>query len=457
MAWHTTHSITAKNAKGQNSVFKLQQDLGSAPASVKVLPILSEPVVNFAFSNDMGEGVLNFWTELTLLNNYDDDLLDTFLTNDENDFRLIIEIHTQELFRGKLDLRWNERKVLRANQTAFEFKALFTQGFSGSDTDTISDILVDIAASANTEHTYNNSTTIGAVIFADLWGEFVFENLCGYDTTEILIAHGWESESFYNPSGTDVQFRKMRINPAFMGGADTKRKDWFKGLCRAFAICAGYSWKNSKPVLQDVRKGSGGDYDAIPLTKVSDGFRTQGAAVTLEEQTGLQWLDGDVRAPIRGQYSQIEVYDRDETLQVTAVNNDPNAKRQGALEVNVLFDPTEDAEVSGGQRYGISVRAISSWVPADQFRRYRDDASLVLGSLFRANAFAQGSYSRSLPNEENVNYKGELNDLVDPMLPVKIGEFRYRIAKGELNTLKITTNVLDSVLISNDDTNFTIS
>jgi len=455
MPFYTTHSVNVKNAKGSNSVFKLQQDLVSDPGTPAKLSITKEPKIKFSFSNDHGEGLLSYWVELTLLNGFGGDILATFLANEQSDFRLLIEINSVEVFRGILDSQWNDKPVSDDTSTYFELNAVFHSGFANSDSVSIQSILTAINSSSNTLHTYQTSDNLGSLPFADLWHEFIFQEICGYTTNDILIAHDWIASGAR--AAVSCQLRELQINPYFLNEL-VSRDVWYKALCRSFSLAVGYSWSVGKPIIQDVRKGNAGNYSAIPLTKVSSGLRTQGSAVTISEQTVINWIDNNPKAPYRPQYVSVAVVDKDNVLKVVASNDDANAVGEGVLTVEIKFNPEVDAETTvGGQKYGISVLGSVDYEPATTFKGWNSDNPTSVESLFHANAYAQGSFSRALPTDENVNFKGELNNIVDPMLPVKLGDYRYRISKGELFTLQMKTKVQDAVLLSDDSTNLTIT
>jgi hypothetical protein len=450
MAWETTHSLTVLNAKGTNSVFKLQQDLGSAPGSVKKLAINKEPEVNFAFSTDFGEGVLSMWVTLNLVNNYDGDLLSEFSTNPETDFRLLIEIDGDELFRGFLDFKWNDEDVQPDTNSMFEFQATFANGFHGSAEKDMSDIQDAIDASSNTLHSYQTSDNLGSLPMCDFWGEFIFQNICGYDTDDLIVSHDWEAENWNGAGAGNPQFRQLFINPYLSSDIET-RADYFKAICRAFTMNAGYSWKTGKPIVQDLRKGKSGDYTGDKLTKVSSGYRTLVNSFALDEQTGLKFTYKKTKRRAKEVNSAVTTLNGAETIQYSAASNLTVFTAAEILPVVVYFDTSKSAEATaGGAKNGISVLGVSVLTNSGGFKGHYSTSPTAVHSLYKATAISLASYSKMI---FSYDYKGELNDLIDPMLPIKIGDDRYRACKGRLKTVSMVTKLDQATLISEDYTN----
>ena len=452
MAWETTHSITAPNAKGTNSVFKLQQDLGSAPGSVKKLAISKEPEVNFAFSTDFGEGVLSMWVTLNLINNFDGDLISEFSSNPETDFRLLIEIDGDELFRGFLDFEWNDEEVQPATNSLFEFQVTFANGFHGSGEKDMSDIQSAIDASSNALHSYQTSDDLGSLPMCDFWGEFIFQNICGYDTDDLIVSHDWEAENWNGAGAGNPQFRQLFINPYISSALET-RADFFKVVCRAFNMNAGYSWKTGKPIIQDLRKGNAGDYTGDKLTKVSSGYRTLVNNFSLSEQTGLKFIFNKPKRRPKTVNSAVTSLDSAENIQYAASSDFVVFTQPEPLPIIIYFDTTQSAEAGTGSQNGISVLGVSILTNSGGFKGHYSVSPTAVHSLYKATAISLASYSKMI---FSYDYKGELNDLIDPMLPIKIGDDRYRACKGRLKTVSMVTKLDSTTLIVEDYTNVNV-
>ena len=456
--WRNTHSITVKNAKGTNTIIRLQQYLETGPPTVKKLAITKEPQVNFAFSNDYGEGVLSMWTTLTLVNNYDDDLLAKFKSTDERNFRLLILINGVELFRGFLDFKWNDEDIIHGT-TMFEFQATFHNGFSGSENQDIEEIITAIeqeVLKGKSWYKTQDTPRKYKVPIADLWGEFIFEKICGYNGGYIVISHDWASENWRGPGASfNTQLGELSINPD-LGDWVNNRQEWYRAICRTFAIQVGFAWSIQKTLLQDVRKGATGSYTGNLCQKVgyspSFTYWPQTAGYALNEQVGLQITKKNKPKRSFKRTARLVVA-RDHLGQTKYEANTNSAnKLSDVIIVDIPYSPIDPniqntfaMEVLGEPYPGIFTEEITG-----EFKGHYSVDPSKLHSIWKANALAQASYSRMI---NSYNFKIELNDLIDPMLPIKIDTMRYRACKGRLNTLAMTTIVEESTLISEDYSN----
>ncbi len=457
--FYTTHQISVPNKNGGSTVFKLQQDLGADPGAPKKLPILKEPVINFSFSNDYGEGFLTYYTSLELRNNYDDNLITLFNSvSSEREFRLLIEVSGTELFLGFFDFNWFDEQLRDSAAAKHSIEVTFANGMNYSDRNDISELLDLCDATTNNIHTFQDSDKLGRMPIVDIFGEVIFNQICGYDSDRVLVAHDWEAENWGTGVSGNVQFRELQINPYF---ADEliSNTEWIKQICRSFTMNVGYSWKLGHPVMQDLRKGKNGGYTSKELIQVANGFRNLGSVVDMDLQDAHKIIEKNPLKPtsrgkIKQSYLSVAVKDfTDNLAYVASLTGFPTLTSKKSLVPEIPFDPDATAEGNNPpatKRNGISVPNPSVPVAAGRFKGHYAPDTNQLDSIWKAIASSQASYSRF---NQTYEYNLLLTGLVDPMLPVEIRGANQRVTEGELYPVKLQTRVYKSVEIMEDYTN----
>ena len=249
MAFEKTHSLQFTNDEGTQTVYDLFQNLSSAPASVKKLPLTdakNNERIEIRSSTDRGEGIVTTFCELTMQIANDDPLLDALNTAPfgtiSNGMMLIITVGATEQFKGFLNPLRHEQELASGLQ---QVDALFTEGVAAADTVDWLDVQLAINSSGNSFHAIEN------VPIADLLDIFIYEpqGLRGADVVEatrLRPAH-WDGTTLDEKN----LLRELFIN-ANSFAFDDNVADAMKAIAIAFGLTIGWSVELDKIVAAEV-------------------------------------------------------------------------------------------------------------------------------------------------------------------------------------------------------------
>lgn len=267
MAWHTTHTIgRTATATGMAVTVSLLQDLGSAPGSVKVLPLLAEgAAVEWAFSTELGEGVLAFWSQMGFEN--DGEILDLLETSNPDTIRLVVEAGGQRLFVGRPD----PVRVDRPTTEVARFTATFSDGMREAKR-----LVVNPSGQSQ-------PWSLLDVVLA----ESAVAAIAALDGLLPLVAHDWTPVGYPSPAAPDGTnwsvFDRITVpGTALAAGTSATYAQLLTALLPALLAHVGYAPSLGRFVAQYVRSGaSGAAYTAVDTAGFGDTVSVDPQAVTL--------------------------------------------------------------------------------------------------------------------------------------------------------------------------------
>jgi hypothetical protein len=414
MAFYKTHEKNLVNG----IKFELEQDLVSAPLSVKVLPLLKNSrKILFEQSTDLGIGVYSYSFEASFANI--DNLRDVFYQSTSAKIKLIIKDGSTTLFYG-----YPQLSTLR-------------EGFIGVITPFTVTFLDGIFRAQNVNITRISS---GLSIYSSV--EEIVRVICntfGLHGNSLLIAHKWvvydnDYATTWTPStARPTQLARVFANIVKWESIEAKYIDVIKDLCYAFQLCLGFSYLAGRYTLIDMTEGRNLAWDALSIS----GFVYPGSPNPVAQSIVSQgiinigtksYIDRDYG------YGKIAVQILDRTPVGAIEDTSDIGKNLREFTYSIPFD-TELWYSDGNDGLGADDDSLSFAALCKYWKRTSAGSPILLDAL-------HNSIIDELYGDDNFQVELEAVDgLIDPILPFRLDvsidgqKWNMRARKGEWDLL----------------------
>lgn len=464
MDFYPIQRISFQNAQGSTTVVELLRYQSSAESDpLPKLQIVEGDKIEWSFSNDWGEGVLQRYFKCVFRVSNSNNIDEIIQSAGKGNIRLRIKVGDYEMFEGAPEsLSTNQPYDIR-NMNMFP---VFQIRNYTSDYRFVEPVSLQKSANINlirraVKDSLNSVHDITHVPVSDLISEFIFEKAARFKR-DLFTANSWHAQ--YQFEGAKIAERWLHracLNLSLYE-SDTTIEDLLFGLSTFFSLRIGWSFKKEAICIIESTVLATGTEPAFDdglyaqqsfnphyLAKVSDGYRDE-----IDDNIQVELFDygGAGSGPDKPLITPAKRLFHSPWMGVQLSSNSDDPGRLQAERYYNNEDATDQFHVERRQDLNFFFSDGSfiednmpTIVPYNWFVRPFWRVSSSFNTVAFASCINYG-YLRFFPGHR-IGINIEVPKLIDPMLPIRLiephalGSVIHRAIKGAWNIKRVTTEI----------------